>query len=51
MDVIEKLKMSKIFTISCGICKMDCKNCEVESLTIEHNKNVDRLISQDKINQ
>ena len=45
-EITEKLKTSKIFLISCGLCKMDCKNCETEKLIREHNKNVEILIGQ-----
>ena len=44
----EKLKRTKIISISCGICKMDCANCGAERLIREHNENVDKLLNRER---
>ena len=42
----EKLKRIKIIPISCGICKMDCTNCETQKLIRAHNEDVNKLLNK-----
>lgn len=39
---MDDFKRMEIISISCGICKMDCGNCETQQLIEEHNRNVEK---------